>query len=288
MRFLAALILALLATPAAALSPAAIAVIAPAYQAPATGTWTPASLGSALKGRWLADDHGTARMTDDGSGLISKWDDAVSAISTTATTTARPTWTATAFNGVKSGVTCDGVANTLTNTSFAALPTGSTAGEIWVIAQKRGSFTGQVIMMRYGTGAATLRSMQQAGTGPLQPGINDGTTLHQDNGSAINDGQLLVMMGAWSGTTEEGRLNGRPFSNVPATIATLATGTTRLRICAAIAGTATAFGDFVIREIDVVTTLSFDDRQRMEGYAQADGLLWGLLPYNHPYRFRRP
>jgi hypothetical protein len=71
-------------------------------------------------------------MTDDGSGVISAWVDKVGAMSVTAATTARPTWTVGALTSptgnAKSGLTFDGTANCMVSTDLSTLPTGTTAG----------------------------------------------------------------------------------------------------------------------------------------------------------------
>ncbi len=139
------------------------------------GTWAPvASLGSTLGAWWTADDHGTARMTDDGSGVISSWTDSVGAMAITAATTARPTWTSTAFNSAYAGLTFDGTANCFASTTLTTLPTGANAGWAMLVVAPTTSGTLYHMLSYGGTANATLRSLRKASNNAAQ--ITDGTT----------------------------------------------------------------------------------------------------------------
>jgi len=235
--------------------------------------WTPDSLGADLKAWWDADDHGTARMTDDGLGLISSWTDRVSGIAVTGTLGARPTWGAAAFPNSKAGLTFDGVANTLRTTSFAGLPVGSTPGEIHVLAT--GTTTGR-ILCDYGTGVATLRRLYMSGSTvrASDGSINSAGTGPVWNGPAI--------AGAIFGpTTVDARMNGA--DQVGGTGATLNTGTTRFAIGSTSATTAASFWVGATRHVLVTLALSAANRLRLEGYLAWDSGLNALLPSTHPY-----
>lgn len=246
--------------------------------------WNPTALGaSVLSARWSAKDHGSL-MTDDGAGLISQWVDSAGAMAVTATTTARPTWSATSFNSAYPGVTFDGSANTMVSTTLTTLPTGSTAGEIWVL----GNFTtsGSLgIMAGYGgTAGSTFRAIRKS-TVDLSA-VTDGTVTIA--GASVTGNHIL--MGDWSGTTETGYLDGTVLSGAPGTIASLNTSTTRLRIGASTATSAASFLLGVISEVIIITgQLSASDRQKLEGYlAWQGGLAGSLLPVTHLYRWAPP
>lgn len=231
-----------------------------------TRSWTPYDLGpGSLAAWWSADDHGTARMTDDGSGLISSWSDRIGGLAVTGTTTARPTWTATALNGAKAGLTFDGTANTLATTTLTGLPTGAVAGEMWaVLSQARaGSVSGNFAAVRYGGATdGTFRGLGRvngAGNTNRARVAVDGTTAAnilddgvQDFGGASGH----VLRGQFSGTTLTGELDGTAFSTSPASgVTTLATGTTRLRLGANTSGTAGNFWQGVLRHIIILRGL---------------------------------
>lgn len=228
--------------------------------------WTPYDLGpGCLSAWWSADDHGTARMTDDGSGLISSWSDRVTGLAVTGTTTARPTWTSTALDSAKAGLTFDGTANTLATTTLTALPTGAVDGEIWAVLSqsKAGSVSGNFAAVRYGgTTDGTFRGLGRvngAGNTNRARVAVDGTTAAnilddgvQDFGGAAGH----VLRGQFSGTTLTGEMDGTTFSTSPASgVTTLATGTTRLRLGASTSGTAGNFWQGVLRHVIILRGL---------------------------------
>ena len=117
-----------------------------------------------LRNWWSADDHGTARMTDDGAGLISSWTDRIAGLAVTAVTAARPTYGATALAG-RPALTFDGVANCLASTSLTNMPTGAQDGEIWALFSQAAAApadTGNRDLIRYGgTSADTCRMVDR-------------------------------------------------------------------------------------------------------------------------------
>lgn len=241
---------------------------------------------SVLKAWWSADDHGTANMTDDGAGLISSWIDRISGITTTAVTSARPTWSATSFNSAYPGITFDGVANCLVNTSFAALPQTSTPGEMWAIANyasNDGSLA--CVVFRYGTtGSAACRDIRQ---GTLnQARISDGASFLDDTAIVFSGNHILG--GMWSDTTMSGRVDGRDLNPASLTVATLNTGNTRLRIGASNSTSAATFMHGVIRHLFITTTLTSLQRQQLEAWLAWNSNLQTLLPTSHPYYSVRP
>lgn len=273
--------------PAWALSPANVATITPAYQAPGWTGWTPTSLGSALKGWWAADDHGTANMTDDGAGLISAWVDRASAISATGATTARPTWSATAFTGGLAGVTFDGVANALISTAITALPNGSTAGEIWAEVDQRATPSATIqYPIRYGGGtASTSRGVSRAIAGTSRASILGSASLTD---VTVNFFGPHVVQGRWDDLLISGRIDGRVFPTPSTAVVSLATGTTRLRLGAADGGAASGFFQGALRNIIITTALPLPSQQQIEAWMMWDMGRAYALPWNHPYRHRRP
>jgi len=228
--------------------------------------WTPYDLGpGCLSAWWSADDHGTARMTDDGAGLISNWVDRAQGLALTATTTARPTWASTAFNGAKAGLTFDGTANTLATTTLTALPTGAVAGEIWAVLSqsKAGSVSGNFAAVRYGgTTDGTFRGLGRvngAGNTNRARVAVDGTTaanILDDGVQNFGGAAGHVLRGQFSGTTLTGEMDGTTFSTSPASgVTTLATGTTRLRLGASTSGTAGNFWQGVLRHVIILRGL---------------------------------
>jgi hypothetical protein len=270
--------------PAQAFSPLQVAIVTPAYQAPGGTGWTPASLGSALKADWNAD-----ALSD---GAVTTWTDSVSSLAPTqATAGFKPVRAATSYNAntPKPGVTCDGTDDLLrTTTNVSTLPTSSTAGEIWMEVDflSAASVSGVKYALQYGaTGTASRglrRNLVDSSLNRLS--IFDGASSVAD--SSVDISGPHVWHGEWSGTTMRGDIDGKPAADGLTTIATLATGTTAIEVCASVSGT--LFGNVVVRRIIVTTDLSTADEQRMQAYLAADGATTARLPYNHPYRFRRP
>lgn len=251
--------------------------------AAAGGTWTPLDLGAALKYWANADDHGTANMTDDGGGLISQWKDRVGGLAATGATTARPTWTATAFNSAYAGVTGNGTANILKTAVLTGLPTGATGGEIWLLLNST-SVVANSFMFMYGAAGGVSRTLYHTATPQLA--LSDGTTNTTQTTPATLLGNLII--GAfWAGTTQSARVNGADAS--PAgTIGALNTPTSgSLSMFAR--NTSLLFAAMVLRHGIVTTTLTALQRQQMEGYLGWDaGLAGSTLAVGHPYKSARP
>lgn len=244
--------------------------------------WTPATL-SALVAWWNADDHGTANMTDDGAGLISVWKDRVNAVSTTAATTARPTYGATAFNSAYAGVTFDGTANALTTTSFAAIPTGSTAREIWVVADQQAASGTQRIIVSYGAAAAgqdVILNRPAAGT---KVQFSDNALTYTDTLVTLSGPHFFGF--GLTGTTASGRADGAPMSPASGTITSLATGTVRFRIGSRDNASVGSLWQGPLRHLFVFNAiLTLVQQQQLEGWIAWNSGLTSLLPANHPYK----
>lgn len=251
------------------------------YDIKTVDPWDPSDLGSALKAWWNADDHGGANMTDDGGGLISAWVDRTGSMSLTAATTARPTYGATAFLGSKKGLTFDGVANCLAGSSLGTLPTGSTAGEMWGLVVNTGLVASCLAAYGSGAGSATRR-LGLSGTQLLR--VSD-VTVNLDGPAATAPS---AFGGAWNGTSMTGRANGADFAGNPATIASLNTAATRMRIGATATTSASAFFAGTLRHLLVTTTLATADQQKLDAWLLWDCGQQALLPTSHPYYYAPP
>lgn len=244
--------------------------------------WQPTDLGTSLVAWWNADDHGTSKMTDDGSGVISAWNDRIANVATSATTTARPTWGASSYNGL-AGVTFDAVANTMTGTTLTALPTGATAGEVWC-AFNGTSQAAISSMFVYGGAGAVARWLRRTSTN--QPNVLDGTTSVTGSVNAANG--YHVIGGNFSGTTMNGIFDGTLITGSPATTATLATSTSRIRIGAGSSSSASNFFLGVVRHCFVTLILTPFQRQQLEGWCAWDSKQAIILPSYHPFRSIAP
>lgn len=245
--------------------------------------WTPLDLGAKLVAWWNAGDTVN--------GAVATWTDRVSSIATTATAGLEPISAATSFNGAYRGLTFDGTDDCLVATSFAALPSGATAGEIWAIANNTaaGASTGGKAIIRYGSGAAsaTNRGLQRNSvTSVNRAQGTDGITNLTD--TAIDFSGPHILGGWWSGTTEFGRIDGRDFSPASTTIATLATTAGRLRLGAFNLTSASGFWQGIISDIFVTTALTGTEREKLEGWGAWNKELTARLPSGHPYKSAAP
>jgi len=257
----------------------------PSLETP-TDLFTPLHLGSKLKAWWSADDHGTGDMTDDGAGLISSWKDRIGGMDLTATLGARPTWAATSFNSAFPGVTFDGVANCLASTSLGTIPTGATGGEIFSVLSQDSTIGTLFGVMYGGVSGATARALVSVFSAALKFRLSDGATPITDT-IVVFSGPKIVS-GAWSGTTETGRIDGRNTTPSSATIATLNTDTTRFRMGSNNANTAAFFWNGKFRHLIVTTILTAEQRINLEGWAAWDSNLTSVLPSSHPYKLVAP
>ena len=286
-RFLCALglLAALTASPALALTPVGVmGALMPPVGPVTAGGFTPTTLGAAVGGFWDADDLGA--------GAVATWTDRKNSVATTATSTAQPTAATTSWTGTlgpaKAAITCDGVANALVNTSFAALPSGGTAGEVWALVNQTAGAdaTTRRIIQYGGTTSATGRVLQRVINGNSVWRTGDGSTANADDQLSVASGPHVVN-GNWNGTLMGVGADGLPYPTMAVT-ATLATSTTRLRICS---GNATSAGNFwqgTVRHILVTTLLTNTQRLQLGAWLAWDGGITYAMPYSHPYRLRRP
>lgn len=253
-------------------------------QAAPHALWSPKSIPrSNLRHWWCAEDYASL-MTDDGAGRISSWTDRVGGQAVTGTTTARPTYGAAAFNAAYPGLTFDGVANTL---AWATLSgqlvsiTAASAGELWAVYNT--PVTPPASMRIAGYGGTSGATMRQIGATTSAVLVYDGATTCLGGAPA----GYHITGGAWHGTVEEGRDNGTALAN--STIATLNTGTTRLRLGASTLTTASQFAAMVLSDVIIIAgTLSTLDRQRLEAWFAWNRGLQSILPSDHPFKLQRP
>jgi hypothetical protein len=255
----------------------------------AYGGFTPSSLGALVRARLTVDDHGTANMTDDGAGLISQWKSTDgSALTITATTTLRPTYSATAHtppNGVAvPGISFNG-ANAFVSTTLTNIPTGANAGELWLLFLTTSNLS--QTMFGYGTqSASSRRSLQVLGSNGRSR-VTDQTVSIDDSISLLGNGGVHVLGGRWQGTTMQSRLNGRLIGS--STIATLATGATRLRLGADLSTSPASFATIIVFEALITDPLSDLQQQQLEAWLLRK-VSWhhNRLPATHPFRYFAP
>lgn len=248
---------------------------------PAGGFHPIGSLGGLIKAWWDADTG----LVDDGAGLISSWTDHVASIAATATTTARPTLGAASFNQ-RAGLTFDGTANCLVSTSISALPNGAAPGMIFCLFNDTGSTTGHVFDYG-GSTAATDRTISIVGTAPARLMRNSDASTNLTVTAPTVAGKH-VLGGAWVPDQEYAYVDGQSVRPASAAIATLNTGTTRLRIGSNNGAAGANFATGVLRHAIVTGRLLDFQRAQLVGWLAWDGGIPDRLPGNHPFRYRRP
>ncbi len=248
--------------------------------------WTPFSTlenSATLVGYWDAASY--KFLTDDGAGAISSWKDQKLLLSMAATTTARPTWSATSFNSAYPGMTCDGATDAPTTTTFTNLPTGSTPGDIFVFANVTNTGAQQNLVTYGNNAASTGRQIRIAASGTAS--VSDNTAVLNNSGAITG---IHLISAEWSGTTERGYQDGTEFPTSPMTIATLNTGAVRTRFCSSNGAGAANFAAATFAFIVYTSgNLSTADRQRFEGFFWwSNGLAGSGLPLTHPYKYAPP
>lgn len=249
------------------------------------GSFGFATLGVTLEAHWDASDLAATP--------VATWTDNIASIATTATTTARPAWSATGFQGsngiTRAGVTCDGVANALVNTSFAALPVGSTEGEIWLLVNQQDTTATATVLVRYGGATAgTARGIQRAtdggmiatdGVGANGSKVDPTSVLFRDAAAAGGIFTNATFVAHLAGVAGDPRIN----STNP-----MVTGNTRLRICANNTTSAANFAKATISDIVFTSVMTTAQRAQLEGLLSWRGGVAARLPFHHAYRFRQP
>lgn len=242
--FLGAVVAALVAVTAHA------AIYGGARRSLGVGTLDPVQfLGSDLVAWWDADSRYWASkggLTDDGGGLISSWRDIVGGYAATGTTTARPTFSPAAFAG-SPGLMFDGTANTLTSTDaalMAALPSGATPVEFWVLVQQDLPTTDTTIRLAasYGqSGSTNTKFVGRTGSGNVNRGrgsTGDGAASISRAGTIVDLSSRHVIRWQVGATLSTLTIDGIPEGSV----GVVPSGTnTRFRIGAGASTTAANF-----------------------------------------------
>lgn len=232
---------------------------------------------------WSARDYGTARMTDDGGGVISSWVGRINSTTVTAAGPVRPLYNAQAFKGSYPGLIFDGVDDCFVATLFSALPVGTTPGWILVVAEVTPATSGDSprVLIRYGGDTpGVFRGMHQLQVNKLV--IQDGVTLLAESQATFSGPTIVI--GTFTGSRIAGRRDGAPISPESVASGILATGQVRLRIGAANAPTAAGFFRGVLSDVIIGT-----GQPPMTSTALLEGVLAGLprmssiLPSAHPY-----
>lgn len=218
-------------------------------------------------------------------GAVSSWVDKISSINPVQATGAnQPTRAATSFNTTFPGVTFDGTADHLGVTIVGSpLPTGSTPGEIFVVATGTDQ-AGVNTLVSYGDNAGGSRQLRRAGTEVLQ--LNDASSTL--SGTVAATTTPFIGSGFWKGTEQRGYLNGTPFTNNPGTIVSLNTAINRIRIGSNIGNTASSFFGGVIAQVMITLELTAAERDKLTGWLAHNYGLTGVLPVGHPYKTNPP
>jgi hypothetical protein len=266
--------------PALAMSPVQVVTVTPAWQ---DGGWSGFTPNSLLAAYWRADT-----LSD---GAVASWADDVGAFALTqATGGAQPVKAATTCNGTP-GVTFDGTDDTVRANATTGLPTGTNEGWIFVSAVVGVVDTNLRTAFSYGTqNAGSRRTLNKSGAAIQRYSFTDQGATVNDSGSAYLSPELHVLArhtGA-GGTLIEGFIDGRPTS-IPSSVATSNTGTTRTAIGADLAATAASFWQGVVCDVAVRSGALTDfQRQQIVAYFAWLRRVPYVLPYNHPFRWRRP
>lgn len=241
--------------------------------------WTPTELGSAVVAWWDADD--VATLTLSGSAVTDWASKAGGITASQGTSSARPSYSATARNG-KPGVVFDG-GDRLAISSVAGFPTGSGASALAIVGQATNTSGVNSIAFSWGSGLTNSRVVGYNNTGNriwtswLAAGE---FSLAED--WPTSDRIITVQYastGVVTATVDGG-------STQTSTLSTPATSAVSGNI-----GSFPGIGSFTgpLQEIVLANrVLTTDERQQLEGYL---AWKWGLeasLPSGHPYESAAP
>lgn len=185
-----------------------------------------AALGSDLVEAW---DVSKSQRTDDGAGVISALVGLKSGYILSAATTARPTYSATSFNGAP-GLTFNGTANVMTCTTaglLSAVPDGAEAGELWVLCSQAALPADTSARYAFGYGGAlnTGRIVGRTvvtGVNRGRGGTGDGAALQIRNETTVDLSTRHIFRGAVGATESTVYVDGvasAALSVVPSTTA---------------------------------------------------------------------
>jgi hypothetical protein len=183
----------------------------PAYRAGGPGPWgwSPAAIGS-LCAWW---DASRSDLVTQSGGLVSAWADSVAGFSLTqATGATKPTYNATGFNGGPV-LTFDGVDDCVLSAGFGPLPSNTSVGEVWVLADQTAlvADTGQRAAFAYGANATLARTMSRAvssGANRARAGSHDGTNPTTATETTGDFSGRHVVRGIWAATSLGAEIDG--------------------------------------------------------------------------------
>jgi hypothetical protein len=248
--------------------------------------WNPSMIQTAL---WL--DASDATTINQSSNLVSQWNDKSSnGRNATASSSARPTYSATSFNS-KPGMTFDGTANVLRADGLASIAQGSdTPFHAFVVGNIPNNTTFRVLWA-FGNTASTdyFHQFRLTDTNALNTArrgvFPDDASLTGSSGSGAN--KLFGL--AFTGTTAVLYQNGSQDATGAMNTGTLGANVNNFSIGAVTRNTVSGYLPGTISEIVFLAgTTSTDTRQKIEGYLAHK---WGLeanLPVGHPYKTTGP
>jgi hypothetical protein len=225
-------------------------------------------LGDNLIALWDAEQRFTVA---DSGGNVGGWTDIKAGYLLTPVSSGQALYQPTAVNG-RPGIFCDGGNNALVTTNaalMAALPAGSTAGELWaVVSQTAPAADGatRTIMAYGGASAITARGLQRTvvtvNRGRLFVGDGGTDTI---NGTQINLSSSHVIRGVFGSTASGLYVDG---TNEGSVTSTPTTSTTRFRACGSSNNTAGNLWQGALNLIAATSLLSDDLASQFTTYLQ--------------------
>jgi hypothetical protein len=244
------------------------------------GLWSPANITTAL---WLdAADSSTVTTV---SSAVSQWNDkSGNSRNATASSTERPTYSATSFNS-KPGLTFNGTSNVLRADALASLLGGE---DTPFSAHAVVNFSSGVLL---GLGSSASNNpvhsiVALSASSLFESSRRDlassglGTSITGSNSASAN----LLLGNVFTGTSATLYRNGSQDASGAQDVGTLGT-LNRFAIGALARPTVGSYATGTISEIIINTTaISTDTRQRIEGYLAHKWGLTASLPSDHPYK----
>lgn len=225
--------------------------------------WSPFDLGTSLLAWWDAS-YGVSLAT----ASVTAWADRKGGYSAAqGTSGSQPTYSATSYNG-RPGITFDGTDDELTVAS-QPFPSGANAGEIWAVASQSALTADTTTRQLFGYGGtsnATRRAIVRRVSGGVNrfgADIGDNSVAQPVNDAAVDFSGRHVLRVAVGATSTSVAINGGTPTSASAVPAT---GTTRARIGASTANTASNFWSGVVSHIIVTSALSTADAALMTAF----------------------
>jgi hypothetical protein len=233
--------------------------------------WTPWVIPrSQLLAWWDAEQVSTI---SESSGAVTEWRDLMRGYAPTASTTARPTYDATGFNG-RPVLTFDGVANCLTLTGVpTGLPTGASPCELWALVDQTSLATGNNrVVFGWGDGSAAgvsnrfMSKTVSSSANRARVGSGNGTVLTASVEATMDFTGRHVVRAVIDGTNIRIEIDG--VASVKAAAAPV-TATTRFRIGSFFAASASGFFGGGMNSLLVTTMLDDTVAARLRAYLDA-------------------